>query len=104
MSLMWTTDRARRHADEVRETSCTILRNVFPATLIDEWNHAFQPLLSRAASQEANDPNRGPARHYVTLPFQKPWADPRIIDNDAVMAVVEHLVGADGVMQQLATD
>ena len=40
-------------------------------------------------------------------PLSRPtnlWADPHIIDNDAIMAVVEELVGADGVMCQLASD
>jgi ectoine hydroxylase-related dioxygenase (phytanoyl-CoA dioxygenase family) len=97
-------DQARAHADEVRATSCTLLRNLLPVSVIDAWNQAFQPLLLRAIEQEAADPNRGPSRHYVTLPFDGLWADPAVFDNDAIMAVVEELVGADGVMCQLATD
>jgi ectoine hydroxylase-related dioxygenase (phytanoyl-CoA dioxygenase family) len=99
-----TADQARMHADEVRATSCTILRGLLPVELIDRWNEAFQPLLLRAIEQEADNPNRGPSRYYVTLPFQDLWADPQVIDNDAIMAVVEDLVGADGVMCQLASD
>jgi len=95
---------AKRHADEVRANSCTLLRQVFPIELIDAWNAAFQPLLRRSIECEAEDPNRGPSRYYVTLPFQGLWADPAVIDNDDIMAVVEDLVGADGVMQQLASD
>lgn len=102
MSL--TPEQARRHADEVRETSCTILRGLFPVELVDQWNEAFQPLLREGVVRERDNPNRGPARYYVTLPFQDLWADPEIIDNDAIMAVVEDLVGPDGVMCQLATD
>ena len=34
----------------------------------------------------------------------EPWADPAIIDNDCIMAIISELVGADGVMCQLATD
>lgn len=97
-------EEARARADEVRATSATVLRGAFPAATIDAWNEAFQPLLQRAMAQEADDPNRGAGRFYVTLPFQALWADPEIIDNDDVMAVVEELVGADGVMCQLATD
>ena len=61
-------------------------------------------MLRAAAAREGDDPNRGAQRHYVTLPFQDLWADPRIIDNDAIIAVVEELVGADGVLCQLASD
>jgi ectoine hydroxylase-related dioxygenase (phytanoyl-CoA dioxygenase family) len=95
---------ARAHADEVRETSLTILKGLIPVATIDAWNAAFQPLLAAAVTDEGDDPNRGPNRHYVTLPFQDLWADPAIVDNDAIMAVVEDLVGADGVMCQLASD
>ena len=95
---------ARARADEVRETSVTILPGLIPTATIDAWNAAFQPLLRAAVAREGDDPNRGAHRHYVTLPFQGLWADPAIIDNDAVMAVVENLVGADGVMCQLASD
>jgi ectoine hydroxylase-related dioxygenase (phytanoyl-CoA dioxygenase family) len=95
---------ARAHADEVRETSLTMLRGLIPVETIDRWNAAFQPMLQDAIRREGDNPNRGANRYYVTLPFQDLWADPEIIDNDAIMAVVEELVGADGVMCQLASD
>jgi ectoine hydroxylase-related dioxygenase (phytanoyl-CoA dioxygenase family) len=99
-----TPEQARAHADEVRETSVTILRGLFPVATIDAWNAAFQPLLERAIAREGDDPNRGRNRYYVTLPFHGLWADPQIVDNDDVMAVVSELVGEDGVLCQLATD
>jgi ectoine hydroxylase-related dioxygenase (phytanoyl-CoA dioxygenase family) len=102
MSL--TSAAAKAHADEVRETSATLLRGLIPTATIDAWNQAFRRLLHEAMANEADDPNRGANRYYVTLPFQDLWADPAIIDNDAIMAVVEELVGADGVMCQLASD
>lgn len=99
-----TPEQAKIHADEVRATSATVLRGLIPVETIDAWNAAFQPLLAAAIEREKDDPNRGPERYYVTLPFEGLWADPAIIDNDAIMAVVEELVGADGVMCQLASD
>lgn len=99
-----TKDEARAHADEVRRTSATVLRGLFPVEKIDAWNEAFQPLLRDAIEREKDDPNRGVNRYYVTLPFSGIWADPEIVDNDAVMAIVEELVGVDGVMCQLASD
>jgi ectoine hydroxylase-related dioxygenase (phytanoyl-CoA dioxygenase family) len=104
MTMTITEEEARRRADEVRATSATIIRGLFPVETIDRWNAAFQPLLSAAIEREGDDPNRGARRYYVTLPFHGLWADPEIIDNDAIMAVVAELVGADGVMCQLATD
>jgi ectoine hydroxylase-related dioxygenase (phytanoyl-CoA dioxygenase family) len=99
-----TPEQAKAHADEVRATSCTVLRGLIPVEKIDAWNEAFQPLLLRSIAAEADNPNRGVNRYYVTLPFHGMWADPEIIDNDAIMAVVEELVGKDGVLCQLASD
>jgi ectoine hydroxylase-related dioxygenase (phytanoyl-CoA dioxygenase family) len=99
-----TPQQAKTHADEVRATSSTILRGLFPVEKIDAWNEAFQPFLLRSIAEEADNPNRGASRYYVTLPFSGLWADPEVIDNDAIMAVVADLVGEDGVMQQLASD
>jgi ectoine hydroxylase-related dioxygenase (phytanoyl-CoA dioxygenase family) len=99
-----TPQQVRAHADEVRATSATILRGAFPVETIDAWNEAFQPLLRDAIAREGDDPNRGKNRYYVTLPFHGLWADPEVIDNDDVMAVVSDLIGADGVMCQLASD
>jgi len=99
-----TPEEIQAHATEVRETSATIIRGLFPVAKIDAWNAAFQPLLADAIAREGDDPNRGSARHYVSLPFTGVWADPEIIDNDAIIAVVSELVGGDGVMCQLASD
>ncbi len=99
-----TPSEARAHAEDVRRTSVTILKDLIPTATIDAWNAAFQPLLREALRREGDDPNRGAHRYYVTLPFQDLWADPAIVDNEAIMAVVEELVGADGVMCQLASD
>lgn len=99
-----TTSTARALADEVRRTSQCVLRGLIPTAKIDAWNEAFQPLLEQAVAREGSDPNRGAARYYVTLPFEGLWADPEIIDNDLIMAVVSELIGEDGVMCQLASD
>lgn len=95
---------AKAHADEVRATSVTILEGLIPTETIEAWAAAFPPLLEAAIAREGDDPNRGANRYYVTLPLEPPWCDPAILDNDAIMAVVEELVGADGVLCQLASD
>ena len=92
------------HADRVRRSSATLIQGLFPVHKIDQWNRAFLPLLAEAVEREKDDPNRGVNRYYVTLPFSGLWADPEIVDNDVVMAIVSELVGADGVMCQLASD
>lgn len=91
-------------ANEVRQTGATVIRNVLPVEQIDELYAVFQPLLDETIRIERGTGNRGPNRYYITPSFRSPWTDPKIIDNDIIMAVVTELVGSDGVFCQLATD
>jgi hypothetical protein len=91
-------------AQRVLEDGYCILRDHFPAATLESWNAAFTPLLETHIEREGHLKNRGPGRYYVTLPFTEPFADPRIYEDEDVLAVVELLVGEDAVMCQLATD
>lgn len=89
---------------EVLEDGFCVLHEHFAADVLRAWNEAFAPLLERHIEREGQLQNRGPARYYVTLPFQEPFADARLYEDEDVLAIVEALVGADAVMCQLATD
>ena len=81
-----------------------VIPGLFDSATLDRWHEAFQPLLAQHIEREGDKQNRGSNRYYVTLPFTEPFADPTVFENDLVLAVVSGLVGADGVMCQLATD
>ena len=91
-------------AREVREIGFCILRGHLPRALMDECNQAFAPVLADHMDEIAHNPNRGPRRHYIALPLVPPFYDPRIFDDDAIVAIVERLLGADMTMAQYATD
>ena len=91
-------------AREVREIGFCILRRHLPRALMDECNQAFAPTLDDHMNEIAHNPNRGPRRHYIALPLVPPFYDPRIFDDDAIVAIVERLLGADMTMAQYATD
>lgn len=91
--------------EQAQADGFVILRDHFPRATLQAWAEAFRPLLDDyLARLTGAEENRGPGRHYVTLPFRAPFADPAIYEDEAVLAVVEHLVGKDPVMVQLATD
>lgn len=91
-------------AQAVLDDGFCILPAHFPAAILNQWREAFLPLLEAHIRHEGHLKNRGPARYYVTLPFREPFADPRIFEDEDVLAIVERLVGEDPVMPQLATD
>lgn len=84
--------------------SFCVLRGHFERSAIDAWATAFGPLLEENIRTSADDPNRGPQRFYVTLPFAGPFADPRIVFDPDVLGICDRLVGPDMVLCQLATD
>ncbi len=91
-------------ARQVLADGFCVLPAHFPALLLEAWRMSFMPLLETHIAREGHLQNRGPARYYVTLPFIPPFADPRIYEDEDVLAIVTCLVGTDAVMCQLATD
>jgi hypothetical protein len=91
-------------AEEVRREGFCVLPGHFDLKLIAAWREAFAPLLEAHIAREGHRLNRGAARYYVTLPFREPFADPRVYEDDDVLAVCARLVGGDMQLHQLATD
>lgn len=109
---MSTTAVGRRYSAAQVETLVTdfhrdgliVLKNHFPKSLLQKWHDAFIPLLQKHIAREGDLKNRGAGRYYVTLPFDAPFADPQIFEDEDILAIVEQLVGQHFVMCQLATD
>ena len=89
---------------EAQTTGQCVLRGHFPAEKLRRWNEEFQPLLEAHVERERGNENRGANRYYVTLPFEKLFADEEIFCDPDILAIVENLVGKDFTMCQLATD
>jgi len=81
-----------------------VLPNHFSQATLKDWYSALVPRLDEHIEREGHLRNRGSSRYYVTLPFSDPFANPRIYEDETILAIVEQLVGTDFVMCQLATD
>jgi ectoine hydroxylase-related dioxygenase (phytanoyl-CoA dioxygenase family) len=81
-----------------------ILPEHFSFEKMQKWYEVFLPLLETHIEREGELQNRGAARYYVTLPFDKPFADEEIFVDADILAIVENLIGQDFTMVQLATD
>jgi hypothetical protein len=97
-------DQIASFAETFRRDGVVVLRHHFDVHKLRAWADRFAPLLDEHVRDEGHLKNRGEGRYYVTLPFESPWADPQIFEDDDVLAIVEQLVGTDFVMCQLATD
>ena len=70
-----------------------MLPEPLPADFVAELREAFMPLLEEYVA--ASQPNRGPQRHQVYLPFEAPFSDPALWANPAVLRIVEQVLGPD---------
>ncbi|HKY03277.1 MAG TPA: phytanoyl-CoA dioxygenase, partial [Blastocatellia bacterium] len=77
--------------EEVLRDGFCVLPGHFPKAVLDRWREAFTPLLEDHIAREGELQNRGPGRYYVTLPFAEPFADPRIFEDEDVLAISQNL-------------
>jgi ectoine hydroxylase-related dioxygenase (phytanoyl-CoA dioxygenase family) len=90
-------------ADLERDGIC-VLPGLFPEEKIARWKAAFDRLYEARSRMPNGLAPRGPARHYLTLPWVEPFADPEVFANPAILAVLERVFGQEYVMVQLGAD
>jgi hypothetical protein len=91
-------------AEEIKTQGFCILRDELPKDALAECFDAFLPILKEHAEKHQDNPNRGPERHYITLPFRHPFYDERFFFNEKVLAISESVLGENIRMDQYASD
>jgi len=104
MSPRYSPNQIASFVDMFRRDGFVVLPGQFEPERLRAWGDSFVPLFAEHVGLQGHLKNRGEGRYYVTLPFEQPWADSEIFENDDVLAIVSELVGPDFVMCQLATD
>ena len=99
-----TEEQLAERAAEVRRTGYTILREQIPAAAVAEVAAAFAPVWEDHLGEIRANPNRGPMRHYIQLPFEPPFYQSRIHGDPGIVGVVRDLLGEDAEMVQYASD
>ena len=89
---------------ELKETGFCVLKARFPAPLIDVCRLAFWPILLDYLAKHANEPNRGPHRHFLPMPFDPPCFDPRFFFDESVLAIVQGVMDSRIVADQWGCD
>lgn len=73
---------------EVQDKGYCKLREHFEPRLIDACRDAFWPLLLAHLEIHGNEPNRGPKRHFLPMPFEPPCFTPNFFFDPEVLNVV----------------
>jgi ectoine hydroxylase-related dioxygenase (phytanoyl-CoA dioxygenase family) len=90
---------AKQKLFELHENGYCILRAHLPKGVIEACRDAFWPIVLTYLKNHGHEPNRGPHRHFLPMPFEKPcfatefFFDPDILS--IVRGAMDHRVVAD---------
>ena len=99
-----TEDQVKEHAARVRQAGYTVLKQQIPVEAVVTIAQAFEQVYEAHLDQIRTNPNRGPMRHYIQLPFEPPFYQSSIHGDSAIVAIVRRLIGDEAELVQYATD
>jgi ectoine hydroxylase-related dioxygenase (phytanoyl-CoA dioxygenase family) len=89
-------------AEEVRGEGYTVLEQTLPPELVNRMQVHFESLLGKREAAEGS--NRGPRRYQMYLPWEAPFSDPLLYENEEALAILETLLGSDCALVYFASD
>jgi ectoine hydroxylase-related dioxygenase (phytanoyl-CoA dioxygenase family) len=87
---------------ELSESGFCVLSGHFPVPLIDACREAFWPVLLDCLKDQ--EPNRGPHRYFVPMPFHSPCFTPEFFFDAQVRDIVRGAMGEKFVADQWGCD
>ena len=99
-----TEDQVAEHAARVRQVGYTVLEQHLPVDAVAIIAEAFRTVYQDHLDEIRTNPNRGPMRHYIQLPFEPPFYQSSIHGEHGIIAIVRRLLGDGAEMVQYATD
>lgn len=73
---------------EVREKGFCVLKACFALRAVQRSSQAFEQILHDYLEEHREEPNRGPKRHFLPMPFHVPCFQPEFFFNAAALGVV----------------
>ena len=89
---------------EILTEGFCVFKGLLPKDVVLACARSFAPVLEEHVAQAGDQSNRGSARHFVALPFELPFADPILYENQTILSIVERILGADMAIGTYATD
>ncbi len=80
-------------ADQIRVNGYTLLPGLLKPALVSRMRDAFDALLEERMRSEPS--NRGANRYQMYLPFEPPFANSTLYENDAVLEIAGQVLGPD---------
>jgi ectoine hydroxylase-related dioxygenase (phytanoyl-CoA dioxygenase family) len=89
---------------DLRHRGFCVVRSRIPTAAIDACRRVLWPGLLQRLADHADQPNRGPHRHFFPVPFTRPCFSPEFFFNDDVLRIVRGTLGDRVVADQWGCD
>ena len=93
-----------RLAQDLNRDGICVIPGLLPREKVARWKEAFDELFAARAAMPDGLAPRGRARHYLTLPWVEPFADPEVFANETVLGVLDRVFAQEYVRVQLGAD
>lgn len=90
-------------AELMDEGFCT-LKARFDKALVEACRRGFWPTLLDYLERYRDEPNRGPHRHFLAMPFESPCFAPEFFFDEDVLSIVRGVMGEGFVADQWGCD
>lgn len=100
--MRYSADQVASRAEQVRVDGFTVLEEVLAPDVVAGLSSEFSVLLGRHAA--VHPVNRGPNRFQMYLPWEPPFADPLLYENEHALAVIDAVLGPDAALVYFASD
>jgi hypothetical protein len=89
---------------ELQENGYCVLRGHLPSGVIDACRDAFWPILLAYLKNHEHEPNRGPHRHFLPMPFEPPCFAPEFLFDTEILNVIRGAMDSRVVADQWGCD
>jgi hypothetical protein len=89
---------------EIQDKGYCVLKEHFGRPVIDACRGAFWPVLDAYLKAHSHEPNRGPHRHFLPMPFESPCFAPEFFFDHAVLGIVRGVMDESVVADQWGCD
>ncbi|MGA2183668.1 MAG: phytanoyl-CoA dioxygenase family protein [Bryobacteraceae bacterium] len=97
-------NRIQDEITEIQDQGYCILGKHFARPLIDACRDAFWPVLLAYIENHRHEPNRGPHRHFLPMPFEPPCFVPEFFFDHDVLAIVRSVLDDRALADQWGCD
>ncbi|HLJ90789.1 MAG TPA: phytanoyl-CoA dioxygenase family protein [Candidatus Angelobacter sp.] len=89
---------------EVQEKGYCVLREHLPKNVVEACKNAFWPVLLTYLEKHGHEPNRGPHRHFLPMPFDLPCFAPEFFFDNEILTIVRSVMDERVVADQWGCD